>query len=111
MQGSRIFVVDARSLCKFLGDLDLGVTEDYAGLAFAFGLSLLRHGILKGLWNTDIANLDRLDGDTPRSGLFVEDLLQFESESLAFGDHLAQAERERQARVILGDAEVQVSEK
>src|SRR5260370_18966648 len=90
MQGSGIFVVDARSLCKFLGDLDLGVTEDYAGLSFSFGLSLLRHGILKRLWNTDVANLDRLYGDTPWSGLLVENLLQFASEGLAFRDHLGE---------------------
>ena len=90
MEHARIVTIDPGGFGKLDGDLGFSVAKNQAGLALALRLGLLGHCVLQRLWDADVANLYRLDGDAPGVGFSIKDQLQLLTHGLALGDHLRQ---------------------
>src|SRR5208283_881937 len=90
MQGHRIFSVGGRSLHKAVGNFSFRLTQDDSRLPLTFRLRLPGHGVFQSRRDSYIAELDRLNGNTPGIGFLIEYALQLVAHHFAFGDHLRQ---------------------
>ena len=99
MQRGGVVHIGGRGFGKARGDLLFAFAQDDARLALAFGLRLAAHRVFQVLRDDHVADLDRLHGDAPRRGAFVDDLLQIRIHFIApdqdvgqrhLPDHLAQ---------------------
>src|ERR1700735_1838788 len=73
---------------EFVGDLGFRGSQNYAAAALALCLCFARHRILQVQRNLYVTDFDRLYGDAPGSGLFIEDLLEFLAKRFALGKGL-----------------------
>ena len=74
---------DSRSHLERLGDLDLGLAENDAGLFFARRLRLARHRVLERHRDDHVAHFHRLDRHAPRIRPLIDEQLQLVLDPLA----------------------------
>ena len=88
MKGDWIVLVALACFGKFLRDLTLGITQNHAGLTFAFRLRLHGHRVLQTRGNQNILHLHGNDVDAPRFGSLIDDLLEQRAYLVAAFQHV-----------------------